>query len=373
MLTREAIQQNSKVKRFINPTKIKPTNPSIKGPFALDKMGIYLYNATQVQAKSSLLYGMDSIQQPVTTPSIAVPIQFIQEWLPGWVHIITRARKIDELVGISLVSQWHMAEIVIRSLELLNAAIPYGDYTNVPLTSWNPNYNYYSNIQFEEGFMTSVMEALRAAEVQLDDQAAKRDSVILALEISRNLVGFFGYNNGSNNTYGFLNFPGLPSYHNVPAGAGGFTQWATKTTLEIISDIQTAASSLRTSSGNNVDPMSTALTLALSDAVVDYVTTPTTLGYSVKEWIAENYGGIRIVSASELTAANGGANVGYLFADQINDSSTDDRRVFDQYVATKLFSVGVQQLAKGYLEDFSNATFGVVCKRPYAVNRFSGI
>jgi len=33
----------------------------------------------------------------------------------------------------------------------------------------------------------------------------------------------------------------------------------------------------------------------------------------------------------------------------------------------------VQQLAKAYEEDYSNATAGVMCKRPYAVTRWSGI
>jgi hypothetical protein len=31
------------------------------------------------------------------------------------------------------------------------------------------------------------------------------------------------------------------------------------------------------------------------------------------------------------------------------------------------------QLTKGYEEDYSNATAGIMCKRPWAVTRWSGI
>jgi hypothetical protein len=71
--------------------------------------------------------------------------------------------------------------------------------------------------------------------------------------------------------------------------------------------------------------------------------------------------------------ANSGANVFYIFADAVNDLSSDDGRTFAQLVPAKFQVLGVQQMTKGYEEDYSNATAGIMCKRPWAVTRWSGI
>ena len=44
-----------------------------------------------------------------------------------------------------------------------------------------------------------------------------------------------------------------------------------------------------------------------------------------------------------------------------------------QVVPAKFRVVGVAKDTKGYEEDYSNATAGVMCKRPYAVVRYTGI
>jgi hypothetical protein len=53
--------------------------------------------------------------------------------------------------------------------------------------------------------------------------------------------------------------------------------------------------------------------------------------------------------------------------------STDGGKTWIQAVPTKFMVTGVQQLAKAYEEDFTNATAGAMLKRPYAVTRWSGI
>lgn len=75
----------------------------------------------------------------------------------------------------------------------------------------------------------------------------------------------------------------------------------------------------------------------------------------------------------QFNGANGGSNVFYLYADRVIDNSTDDGKTFDQLVPAKFQVLGVQQKLKGYEESYSNATAGVLCKRPYAVYRGSGI
>jgi hypothetical protein len=228
-------------------------------------------------------------------------------------------------------------------------------------------------VRFEQGMMVGRLEEARAAAMNYNSAENKRMQATISLEVQRNYIGFNGYNAGTGRTYGFLNAPGLPAYVNVPNGAAGTPTWATKTTLEIIADILNALQALRVQSGNRIDPKSRAITLAVAMSAIDYLATPTTLGYSVKQWMNENYPNVRIESAPELNAANGGANVFYLYAEEFNEESTDDGRTFSQMVPAKFITIGAQQLTKGYEEDFGNATAGVMLKRAWAVIRRSGV
>jgi len=339
---------------------------------SLTKLGINLGDHHVSQMHAGMM-AMDAIQPTVTTGSMATPIQFLQNWLPGFVYIITAARKIDDLVGIMTSGSWEDEQIVQGVMELTGSSQFYGDYTNVPLSSWNVNFNSRTVVRFEEGMMVGNLESARAARIQVDSGASKRESAALALEIIRNSVGFVGYNGGANQTYGFLNDPGLPGYVTVPVGVSTSTLWSTKTFLEICRDIRGAIVALRNGSLDQIDPETTDITLAVATVAVDWLSTTSDFGISVRDWLSKAYPRIRVVSAPELNGANASANVFYLYAETVNDMSTDGGRTFIQVVPAKFQVMGVEQKAKGYIEDYSNATAGVMCKRPYAVVRRSGI
>lgn len=320
--------------------------------------------------------GMDSsaITSPITTPSVTTLVQFLQNWLPGQVKVITAAREIDALVGIATVGSWADEEIVQEVLENIGDAVPYGDLTNVPFASWNLNYNKRTVVRFEKGLRVGRLEEERAGRQRVNSGETKRESAGLALEIQRNLVGFFGYNAGNNLTYGFLNDPSLPAYVTVAAtGTGASTLWSQKTFLEICADIRTAIVGIRTNSKGNINPQLVPMTLALPTNAIDYLTVTSDFGISVWDWLRQTYPKIRVQDAIQLDSANGGVGVFYLYAESVNDLSTDDGRTFIQVVPAKFQLLGVQQMAKGYEEDYVNATAGVMCKRPYAVYRASGI
>jgi len=313
-------------------------------------------------------YAMDSIQQPLTSPNIATPLQFLQNWLPGVVEIITAKQAIDEIVGRSTVGTWEDEQIVQQVIEMTGSAVPYTDLGNVPLSNWNPTFVIRTVVRFELGFRVGALEEARAARMRIDSAGQKRKSDAIQLEIQRNAVGFYGYNNGSGITYGFLNDPNLPAYVNVANPT-----WSTATFLEIQQDLLTAFQQLRTQSQGRITPNKDALTLTLPTNSVDYLATPTDLGYSVWAWLKEFYSNVRVVDAPQLNNANGGANVFTVHADSVLDSGTDDQRTFAQIVPATFQLLGVQKMVKGYEEDYSNATAGVLCKRPYAIVRYSGI
>lgn len=310
----------------------------------------------------------------LTTPSIAAQIQFLQTWLPGFVQAVTAARNIDKLIGMQTTGAWEDEEVVQGILEPIGNAVPYLDHTNVPLASWNANFERRTVVRFELGLLVGTLEEMRSARMRLSTAAEKRKAVKLALDIQRNRVGFYGYNSGDNRTYGFLNDPLLPAYQTVAAGASGETEWSDKTFNEITRDLRVALSQLRTNSKDVINPKSTPITLAVSTSAVDHLTITNDIGtQTALQWLQINYPNVRVESAPELDDANGGLGVFYMFADKVDDGSSDDSAVFAQIVPNTFMALGVEKRSKSYIEDFANATAGVLTKRPFAVVRFTGI
>lgn len=354
----------------IGPRQVRPMDFTDVANFKdLARVGIIIDESKLAQMAS----GMDSLQAGVTTASIPTFVQFLQNWLPGFVRVSTAARKIDELVGITNSGSPEDEEIVQQMIETLGDAVEYGDYTNVPLSSWNTVAERRTIRRFEQGIRVGVLEEERAAKINVNSAQWKREAANMALEIQRNRVGFYGFNNGDGRTYGFLNDPSLPAYVTVATGAAASPLWANKTFLEICKDIRTCLVALRTQSKEVVNPDSTPITLAIATACVDRLSTTSDFGISVRDWLSKAYPNVRVVSAPELDAANGSANVMYAYAETVDDSSTDGGRTWVQVVPAKFQVIGVQKLAKGYEEDYRNATAGVMLKRPFAVYRASGI
>ena len=318
-------------------------------------------------------YGMDDQQSLITSASQTTPVQFLQNWLPGFVHTITAARKADELMGVLSSGSWEDEEIVQGILEPIGNAQVYGDYTNVPLSSWNTNFVRRHVFRGEKGLKVGYLEEARAARIRVDSFAEKRGSAALALEIQRNLIAFNGFNGGSNLTYGFLNDPGLPAYVTVAVGASSSTLWSTKTFLEITKDLRSAAASLQTQSQDTINPEDVEITLALATAVYQYLSVTSDFGISVRDWLKQTYPKMRVVSAPQLNAANGGANVFYMYAERVQDGGTDGGRVWEQVVPSRFQALGVEKLPKATIEDYVMTTAGALLKRPYAVVRRSGV
>lgn len=334
----------------------------------LDSIGVGI---TQNDVRR-MVNAMDSAM--ITTPSSATLLQFTQAWLPGTVRVLTAARKIDELIGIRTVGSWEMGSVVQKIMESVGAAQPYSDHGNVPFSSYNATYEERDIVRFEEGLQVGTLEEARAALMKDNAAGEKRDSCMLGLEISRNRIGFVGYNNGSNRTYGFLNDPNLLPYVTVPAGAGGSSKWMDKTFAECVRDLRTGYAALRTRSGDNIDPKKNPITLATGTSVAEFLSIPNDLGTTtVGEWIKQNYPTTRFESAPEFDAANGGANVAYLYAESVEATGSDDGSVWQQLVAAKVQPLGIEKRVKTYVEDYTNAIAGAMVTRPFAVYRFTGV
>lgn len=342
------------------------------------RLGIHLPASLVRKQVSILMRGGDASYQnlQITQASIPTPLQFLQTWLPGFVHNMTAGRKIDEVVGIDMVGSWEDAEIVQGVQEATGIAVEYGDFTNIPFASWNTNFESRAIVRAELGLQVGLLEEKRAAAMRVSTADSKRQAVGVGLEIFRNSVGFFGYFNGRGRTFGFLNDPNLPAYEQVAGGP-----WSTKGMEGMVNDLRQAIQTLRTRMQDAVDMKKVRMRLVLPTSRIDNMTVINNFGISAADWLKQNYENVEIVSAPEMslgsvTGQSVAQQVFYLFVEEIPseaDGSTDGGKTFRQLVQTKYMLTGVEQRAKGYVEDATNATAGVLLTRPYAVYRAFGI
>lgn len=149
-------------------------------------------------------YAMDASVPLQTAATISNPVQFFQYWEPEAVEIVTAAMKIDDIVGRTIAGNFEDEEIVVTVMERTGSAHPYTDTANINLASWNQNFMARSIVRFEEGLEVGYLESLRASRMRIDTHKEKAAAAALSLAIEHNNIGFYGYANGLNKTYGLL-------------------------------------------------------------------------------------------------------------------------------------------------------------------------
>ena len=306
---------------------------------------------------------MDEAPAPVTVPTAANALQFLQYFFANSIKVVTQARVADELLGRVVAGNWYDEQIVANVVERVGQARPYGDTNNVPLASFNQNFEARTIVRMELGLEANRLEMLRAAAMRLDSTALKRDAIAEALAISANDIAFNGFNNGAGHTYGILNDPGLPAYTAISGST-----WTSKTFAQITSDIRGMFQALRVRSGAHFNPERSACTLAVAVAAMEAFAYTSEYGFSVADFIKKNYPQCRVVAVPQFNAAASGDNVAYLIADEIGG-----QKVVTQNVQSELFLLGTQPTAKGMIEDYSNGTAGVFVTMPIGIVRYSGI
>jgi hypothetical protein len=316
-------------------------------------------------------YSMDtgSLQPTISPNSIAVPAQFLQNFLPGQVLVQTTKMSADEIIGLNIIGTWEDEELVQRQMEYTGQPVIYSDFESTPQSSWNQIFESRTIVRFLEGMQVGDLESLRSAKAFVDSASEKRNAAAVALNRLRDTIAWYGFNNGVNRTYGLLNEPSLLPYLTLPTG-----NWATATYDQIIRDLMYIATNARTQSGGHFEPSTMECIMPLPINVIGYLGVTTISGYSVMDWLARNFPKLQLISNVEFQLAFGGLNVGYLYPRSVVvDGSTDNGSVIDQNVPVTFRFNGSRRDTTYLEESYSMATAGVMVKRPLYVTRFAGI
>lgn len=294
-----------------------------------------------------------------TAPTIAAGVQFLQHFLSKTIHVITEARVIDKLVGRTIAGEWHDEEIMQPVVEHTGSVTEYSDNADFRLAGFNPTFKKSTIVRFEGGLQTGKLEEARVAAMKLRTSAydAKRAALGLAFAINTNDIGFNGWNNGANTTYGILNNPDISEAVSITLGS---------TFQTVTAAIRTIVSALRVKSGDNFDPATDAFTMGFASSLVDNLDTTSDMGISVRDWVKKTYPKSRIVSVPQFDTANGGAKVIMFILDTIAGESC-----VDQYIPATMRLLGTDRRAKGIREDYTNATAGILVSHGEGVVKYS--
>lgn len=119
-------------------------------------------------------------------------------------------------------SQFGVAKIIASYADDLPRADVKGQEFSVKVKGLGSSYGYNLN------------EIRKASKVGMDLDGKKAAAARRAIEVLIDQMGFQG--DGKTNTMGIANIPNAGAY-TVPAGGGGGTEWASKTPLEILADL----------------------------------------------------------------------------------------------------------------------------------------
>lgn len=296
--------------------------------------------------------------------------RFLTAEFAGVIRQPVSRSSVDALIGVTSVGAWEDEYIEFQVLESVGRAELYGDHANIPLANFTYNEDKRGIVRFEQGFETGVLEVARANKRGLDSGAEKRRAAKQSLDMQREDIGYYGFVTANTRTFGLLNEPNLLPYETAVA------VWAGADFATVTGDIADMVSQLELQSDYKIkEDMKMTLVLPAGFGRFLNIANNAGNGQTVKQWIKESYPNLRVMQSPQFVGANGGANVAYLFVDNVEqeDGETATSQSLVQIVPAEYRMIGSNQGAKVYVETASNATAGVVAIHPWAVTRLSGI
>lgn len=364
----------TKIRRIFEPGQLRPFKHLHDKDMTLDafdEIGFSFDKSaldTLMSIQGGKACGMDASPDMQTTPSASAAVQFLQHWMPDTIELLTTANDLDKALPRVLAGRFQDEVIVQAIAELTGMAAPYSDRGAGNFADFNINYEVRHVVRQRVDMEVGRYEEMTSAEAHVNAAELKRNAVRRILETTRNIIGYKGYFEGVNRTYGLLNDPNLGAYETVAAGASASTEWKNKTALEIQRDILAAISKLSAQCAGNFDSDSDRFIILISQKVKDYLNKSNEYKLTVKAWLKENYPNVELRTSAWLNGANGDQNVMYVFADSLGG-----HKVMYNLVEDVLRLMGVAQLGVITQEQYANACAGVMVVQPLGIVRYTGI
>ena len=344
-----------------------------KGIYVEGAKGVMAYDTVNGKIKTNLsktALAMDSALQ--TTPNVGYPASFFQYIDPQIVEIlfgVTNANKIaPEVKQGTFADEYY----TYTAEEATGDVTAYSDRTENVTTEVNYNFQTREQARFETIIQYGNLEVEKANQAKI--ALASRKQIAGANIIARKQNQFYLFGVSGKINHGLLNSSDLnPSINPISITMGGkYTTWADKVANDaqnagnhVFNDVLKLWSELSSKNGGNID-QNERIILAVSNAVVSYLSAPNAFGLTAMAMIKDNFPNLEVVQLPELST-NAGEQI-KMIVPSLYGVDTVNLVYSDKFRAMQ-----VVQTVSGFKQKLVSTSYGAIYKRPSLVATMSGV
>lgn len=344
----------------------------------LRKKGIVVEGAKGVMAYDSVnghirtnfektKLAMDSAM--VTTPNVAYPASFFQYIDPQIVEVLFGATNANKLAPEVKQGTWEQEFYNFPVEEVVGDVTAYSDRTENVSTTVNYEFPVRELARFQTVIEYGDLEADKASVAKI--ALASRKQIAGANIIARKQNQFYLYGVSGKQNYGLLNDPNLNSTVS-PITVNNNTTWTAKTTADptnagnlVYNDILKLWAELSSKNGGNIS-QTERIVLAVSNAVVSYLSMPNQFGLTAEKMLKDNFPMIEIVQLPELST-NAGEEI-MLLVPELYGVDTVNLAFADKFRAGRV----IPELSQ-YKQKLVGTSWGAIYKRTSLCARMLGV
>ena len=275
--------------------------------------GVMAYDSVNGKIKtdfSKTKLAMDAAMQ--TKANVGYPASFFQYIDPQIVEILFGVTNANKLAPEVKQGTWEQEYYNYVCEERISDVTAYSDRTENVTTDVNYEYNVRELARFQTVIQFGDLEVDKANTAKIALQSRKQLAGADIIARKQNQFYLFGVSNKQN--YGVLNEPNLnPSINpnSLTIGSNTYTTWADKTANDaanagnhVFNDILKLWSELASKNGGNISQNERVI-LAVSNAVVSYLSAPNQFGLTAMAMIKDNFPNLEVVQLPELSTNAG--------------------------------------------------------------------
>ena len=284
-----------------------------KGIYVDGAKGIMAYDTVNGKIKtnfSKTALAMDSAMQ--TTANVGYPASLFQYIDPQIVEILFGVTNANRLAPEVKQGSWEQEYYNYAVEERISDVTAYSDRTENVTTEVNYEYNVRELARFQTVIQYGDLEVDKANQAKIALQSRKQLAGADIIARKQNQFYLYGVSNKQN--YGILNEPNLnPSINpnSITIGGSTYTTWADKVAHDtasagnhVFNDVLKLWSELASKNGGNID-QNERIILAVSNAVVSYLSAPNQFGLTAMQMIKDNFPNLEVVQLPELSTQAG--------------------------------------------------------------------
>ena len=345
-----------------------------KGIYVEGAKGVMAYDTVNGKIKtnfSKTALAMDSALQ--TTPNVGYPASFFQYIDPQIVEILFGVTNANRIAPEVKQGTWADEYYSFIEQDTAGDVTAYSDRTEQVTTEVNYNFQTREQARFETIIQYGNLETDKANQAKI--ALASRKQIAGANIIARKQNQFYLFGVSGLINYGLLNDPNLNASINpnsITIGGNTYTTWADKVAHDtasagnhVFNDVLKLWSELSAKNGGNID-QNERIILAVSNAVVSYLSAPNQFGLTAMQMIKDNFPNLEVVQLPELST-NAGEQI-KMIVPSLYGVDTVNLVYSDKFRALQ-----VVQTVSGFKQKLVGTSYGAVVKRSSLIATMTGV